>query len=134
MRDGFCPSPTSIEPFGSSTGLVVEPVPLLQPTTSGTNGVDKVTRWWRVELTEGKYHEVRRLFAAMGGHVARLARVSFASVTLAEEGLVAGAAGLLARERVVELYRAVDLEPSFRLEVRFIGKVSEGDSWEDRSG
>jgi 16S rRNA pseudouridine516 synthase len=42
----------------------------------------------RLTLTEGKYHQVRRMFAALGWHVTRLHRSRFGDFTL--DGLEAG--------------------------------------------
>ncbi|MCL4131191.1 UNVERIFIED_CONTAM: hypothetical protein GTU68_041098 [Idotea baltica] len=36
----------------------------------------------RVTLTEGRYHQVRRMFAALGNHVEKLHRPSFAGLAL----------------------------------------------------
>ena len=38
----------------------------------------------RVTLTEGRYHQVRRMFAALGNHVDALHRPSFAGLTLGD--------------------------------------------------
>jgi 16S rRNA pseudouridine516 synthase len=38
----------------------------------------------RLEITEGRYHQVRRMFAAVGNHVTALHRVSFGALTLGE--------------------------------------------------
>lgn len=42
----------------------------------------------RLEIVEGRYHQVRRMFAAVGNHVTTLHRVSFGELTLGdlEEG------------------------------------------------
>lgn len=37
-----------------------------------------------LEITEGRYHQVRRMFAAVGNHVTALHRVSFGDLTLGE--------------------------------------------------
>jgi 16S rRNA pseudouridine516 synthase len=37
-----------------------------------------------LEITEGRYHQVRRMFAAAGNHVTALHRVSFGDLTLGE--------------------------------------------------
>ena len=56
LRDGHRPHPRELEPLGG--GL------------------------WRVTLVEGKYHEVRRMFAAAGAHVVTLRRTAHAGFTL----------------------------------------------------
>lgn len=38
----------------------------------------------RLTLTEGRYHQVRRMFAAVGNHVETLARISVGSLTLGD--------------------------------------------------
>jgi 16S rRNA pseudouridine516 synthase len=42
----------------------------------------------RLSLTEGRYHQVRRMFAAIGNHVETLERVALGGLTL--EGLPSG--------------------------------------------
>lgn len=37
-----------------------------------------------LEITEGRYHQVRRMFAAVGNHVTALHRVSFGALTLGD--------------------------------------------------
>lgn len=44
-----------------------------------------------VTLTEGRYHQVRRMFAARGAQVVALTRLSFGELELAELGLQEGA-------------------------------------------
>ncbi len=56
LRDGHCPHPRELDPIGRGR--------------------------WRVTLVEGKYHEVRRMFAAAGAHVTALRRVAHAGFTL----------------------------------------------------
>lgn len=56
LADGHRPRPTGIEPV--------------------EEGV------WDVVLTEGKYHEVRRLFAAAGAHVTELRRIAYGDFRL----------------------------------------------------
>lgn len=41
-------------------------------------------RYVRLTLTEGRYHQVRRMFAAVGNHVETLARISVGCLTLGE--------------------------------------------------
>ena len=63
----------------------------------------------RVVLREGKYHEVRRAFAAIGAPVVRLHRTAYATVTLGSLGLGRGRALDDAESRA--LYASVGLEP-----------------------
>lgn len=53
----------------------------------------------RVTLQEGRYHQVRRMFAAVGNHVTALRRESFGGLTL--DGLVEGAWRFVAMNDVV---------------------------------
>ena len=55
----------------------------------------------RVTLTEGRYHQVRRMFAAVGNHVEALHRVRFGALTL--DGLAEGDWRLLRDDEVAEL-------------------------------
>ena len=55
----------------------------------------------RVTLTEGRYHQVRRMFAAMGNHVETLHRARFGSLTL--DGLAEGEWRALGDEEVARL-------------------------------
>lgn len=56
LRDGHRPHPHQFDPVGEGV--------------------------WLVTLVEGKYHEVRRMFAAAGAHVTALRRTRFAGFTL----------------------------------------------------
>jgi len=56
LRDGHRPHPRLLEPLGGGE--------------------------WSITLTEGKYHEVRRMFAAAGAHVTALRRTGYARFTL----------------------------------------------------
>jgi 16S rRNA pseudouridine516 synthase len=55
----------------------------------------------RVTLTEGRYHQVRRMFAAMGNHVEALHRARFGPVTL--DGLAEGEWRLLTDGEVTQI-------------------------------
>lgn len=93
LADGHVPRPVFIEPDGAPTA-------------------------WTIGLTEGKYHEVRRMFAAVGAPVTELQRVSYGSVELAD--LPDGEARSIAGEALAELYRSVALplpEPVLHVEV-----------------
>lgn len=57
----------------------------------------------RLTLTEGKYHQVRRMFAAAGNHVETLHRAAFGPITLG--GLAEGSWRLLTAEEVAQLKR-----------------------------
>jgi 16S rRNA pseudouridine516 synthase len=55
----------------------------------------------RLTLTEGRYHQVRRMFAAVGNHVEALHRLSIGGLLL--EGLAPGEWRVLANEDVARL-------------------------------
>ena len=55
----------------------------------------------RVTLTEGRYHQVRRMFAAMGNHVEALHRARFGPLTL--DGLVEGEWRVLGADELARL-------------------------------
>jgi 23S rRNA pseudouridine2605 synthase len=63
---------------------------------------------WRIVLREGKTHEVKRIFAAVGGKVVRLERVRVGDVELG--ALRPGRARRLLRREVRSLRRAVGLD------------------------
>jgi pseudouridine synthase len=63
---------------------------------------------WRVVLREGKSHEVKRIFEAVGGHVVRLRRVRIGEVTLGD--LRPGRTRPLSPRELLALRRAVKLE------------------------
>jgi 16S rRNA U516 pseudouridylate synthase RsuA-like enzyme len=68
LHDGLVPMPTMME--------AVESVP-----KTVADGLEDVA-WTRVRLVEGKYHEVRRMFAAVGHHVVALHRERFGPIRL----------------------------------------------------
>jgi 16S rRNA pseudouridine516 synthase len=59
----------------------------------------------RLTIREGRYHQVRRMFAAAGNHVMALHRVSFGPLGLGE--LESGAWRVLSTEEVAQLRMAV---------------------------
>jgi len=46
---------------------------------------DDATLWASITITGGAYHEVRRIFAALGSHVTALCRVSFGNLVLPDD-------------------------------------------------
>jgi 16S rRNA pseudouridine516 synthase len=58
----------------------------------------------RLTLTEGRYHQVRRMFAALGNHVETLARISVGSLTLGD--LPAGEWRALTEDGVAQIFSA----------------------------
>lgn len=61
LADGYTTKPCKIERTGETSGYIT--------------------------LTEGKYHEIKRLFGARGNKITALERVSFASIELGELGV-----------------------------------------------
>lgn len=60
-----------------------------------------------VEICEGKYHQVKRMFAAMGNHVEKLARVSLGALVLPEK-LAKGQCMELLHKDVENLFKPQD--------------------------
>ncbi|MFX9877856.1 hypothetical protein ABTP36_19485, partial [Acinetobacter baumannii] len=56
----------------------------------------------RVVLTEGRYHQVRRMFAALGNHVEALHRSRVGALAL--DGLAPGAWRALAAEDIARVF------------------------------
>jgi 16S rRNA pseudouridine516 synthase len=68
------------ETFASGTLLLDgEPTPLKPATLELLDA-----RRARITLTEGRYHQVRRMFAAVGNHVHELRRVAIGTLTLGD--------------------------------------------------
>lgn len=59
----------------------------------------------RVTLIEGRYHQVRRMFAATGNHVEALTRTSIGGLTLG--GLKPGEWKILNPEEIVRIFKAL---------------------------
>lgn len=62
-------------------GVVLRDGARVQP--SALRRVGEAPERWEVTVTEGKYHEIRRLFAAMGSHIDALHRSAYHRVALA---------------------------------------------------
>jgi 16S rRNA pseudouridine516 synthase len=56
-----------------------------------------------VTVTEGRYHQVRRMFAAVGNHVTALHRLSIGGLVLPEE-LEPGEFMILGEEEKAEIF------------------------------
>ncbi len=61
----------------------------------------------RLTITEGRYHQVRRMFAAVGNHVTALHRESIGGVTLPDD-LAPGAWRILSSEEQTALFESGD--------------------------
>lgn len=70
---------TLIEQFAAGVQLISEPLPCLPATLEFVNEFTAL-----VTLNEGKYHQVRRMFAACGNHVVSLHREQFGQYTLGD--------------------------------------------------
>ncbi|AIF49009.1 pseudouridine synthase [Dyella japonica] len=68
------------ELFGSGTMMLESETTPLEPAVLDV----LAPRRARLTLTEGRYHQVRRMFAAVGNHVEALTRVSVGALTLGE--------------------------------------------------
>jgi pseudouridine synthase len=118
LRDGERPHPVVLEMFAK------------------TASEDDLTTW-RVVLTEGRYHEVRRLFGALGTRVVKLHRTRYANLELGEPpcALQSGEHQRIEGEHMRRVYDAVSLAvPAPVLEVDWLispmGAASE-DSGDD---
>ena len=60
----------------------------------------------RLSVTEGRYHQVRRMFAATGNHVQTLQRIAVGALTLGD--LPAGAWRALEADEVALIFRAAE--------------------------
>ncbi|MEO7067066.1 MAG: pseudouridine synthase [Rhodanobacter sp.] len=69
-----------VELFGSGTLLLEEEREPLAPAILDVLG----PRHARLSVTEGRYHQVRRMFAATGNHVETLQRISVGKLTMGE--------------------------------------------------
>lgn len=93
LRDGHRPHPRQLDPVGEGE--------------------------WRVTLVEGKYHEVRRMFAAAGAHVTALRRTRFAAFSL--DDLAGRPFRRLEDHELAGLYRELGLPlPEPEAEVRVV--------------
>jgi pseudouridine synthase len=70
--------------------------------------VERTGEWWRILLREGKTHEVKRIFEAVGGRVTRLRRLRVGEVGLGN--LKPGRTRPLSPKEIESLRRAVGLE------------------------
>lgn len=91
LRDGHRPRPVA---FGAS---------------GAPDGHSDALAWTRVTLTEGRYHEVRRLFAAIEAPLLRLHRASYGPVSLSQLQLSPAGGAWLADDVVAALYDAASL-------------------------
>lgn len=95
-------TPADVEAFAAGLELEGEP---LQPAELRLEADGR-----KVELVirEGKYHQVKRMFAARGNHVTYLRRIAFGPLTLPSD-LAIGESRPLEADEERSLYEAVDL-------------------------
>jgi 16S rRNA pseudouridine516 synthase len=86
------------ELFAAGTLMLDGETDPLEPATLEVLGPRHV----RLSLTEGRYHQVRRMFAAVGNHVETLERVALGGLTLG--GLEAGKWRLLGEADIAQLF------------------------------
>jgi 16S rRNA pseudouridine516 synthase len=79
------------------------------PTVTGLTCVDDAALRWHVTLTSGRYHEVRRLFAACGAPVETLHRRAYGPVIV--DDLANGRIERLTGDAYEAVYACVSLEP-----------------------
>jgi 16S rRNA pseudouridine516 synthase len=84
--------------FAAGTLMLEGETEPLEPATLEVLG----PRHARLTLTEGRYHQVRRMFAAVGNHVETLERVAIGGLTL--DGLASGKWRLLTEEDIRTMF------------------------------
>lgn len=90
------------ETFASGTLLLESETTPLAP--AGLEILE--SRRARIRVSEGRYHQVRRMFAAVGNHVETLQRISVGGLPLG--GLAEGAWKLLDAEEIDRIFAGVD--------------------------
>ncbi len=88
------------ELFASGRMMLESETEPLEPARLEVLGPRRV----RLAITEGRYHQVRRMFAAVGNHVDALHRVSIGGLVL-NEGLAPGAWRMLTPDEVAAIFR-----------------------------
>lgn len=86
------------ELFASGTLMLESEKDPLEPAVLEVIGPRRA----RLTLTEGRYHQVRRMFAAVGNHVKTLARISVGALALG--GLPPGQWRALAADEVTKIF------------------------------
>lgn len=89
------------ELFASGSMMLESETEPLEPAQLEVLGPRRV----RLAITEGRYHQVRRMFAAVGNHVEALHRASIGGLAL-DERLAPGAWRTLTPEEVAAIFRA----------------------------
>ena len=86
-------------------------VPLADFTSKSANLSIEAPGTALVEVFEGKYHQVKRMFAAIGHPVVALERLRIGEVWL-DSALAPGESRPLTAQEAESLYRAVRLDPA----------------------
>lgn len=89
------------ELFASGSMMLESETEPLEPAQLEVLGPRRV----RLAITEGRYHQVRRMFSAVGNHVEALHRASIGGLAL-DERLAPGAWRMLTPEEVAAIFRA----------------------------
>lgn len=84
--------------FAAGTLMLEGETTPLEPASMDVLGSRRV----RITLTEGRYHQVRRMFAAVGNHVETLERVALGGLTL--DGLPSGEWRLLTAAETARIF------------------------------
>ena len=84
------------------------PVPQERPVPQARSVPQSLSNRVLLTISEGKYHQVKRMFAALGNHVAYLKRISVDNVSL-DDSLAIGEWRFLTEEEISGLLKAVDL-------------------------
>lgn len=111
LRDGDVPHPARLEPI---------------PTVEVSDEAS-----WRIVLTEGRYHEVRRLFGALGARVTALHRTRYAGLMLGTPpcDLAPGEWTRLEGDAQRAVYESVSLEvPTPSLEIEWLAAPSDSEA------
>lgn len=73
---------------------------IIEPSEDRCSGI--------ITLTEGKYHQIKRMLGAVGNRVVSLKRISFADIPL-DEGLAPGEWRMLSEGEIAQLNRAANI-------------------------
>lgn len=105
LRDGHRPAPSRVELLEAAE---------TQEHFGGSlpDGAEDTGPWWIMTLQSGRYHEVRRAFAACGARVERLVRVAYGPLRLARLVPTPGHWTVLPGAERETLYASVGLVPT----------------------
>lgn len=89
---------------------IFEPQPAAPESAHNGDNEGQMEYWAAVQLTEGRYHEVKRLFETVGCEVQELVRVAIGSLTLNEKQQL-GEYVSLSEEEIEALLTSYDYQP-----------------------